>query len=177
MAFSSFLSYHRGDSPVMSISFDTNTPRRRHHNRSECALFYLSAHVHYKPFSFLFREQYTPDRYFWQLIDLLATDKSRYFAQPRSLIVHYFFFISSRSNNNFFFINQRTRRYLELIPKQLRDLRMQLWIIPELRESFTSRSAEVINTAVDSDARNNGAEFDSVSCNIFPVSKTICYYV
>ena len=26
---------------MMSISFDTNTPRRRHHNRSECALFHL----------------------------------------------------------------------------------------------------------------------------------------
>ena len=37
-----------------------------------------------------------------------------------------------------------TRRYLELIPKQLRDIRMQLWNIPEQRESFTSLSAEVI---------------------------------
>ena len=40
-------------------------------------------------------------------------------------------------------MNQRTRRYLELISKQLRDIRMQLWNIPEPCESFTSRSAEV----------------------------------
>ena len=32
--------------------------------------------------------------------------------------------------------------YLELIPKQLRDSRMQLWNIPEQRELFNSRSAE-----------------------------------
>ena len=31
----------------------------------------------------------------------------------------------------------------ELIPKQLRDIRMQLWNILERREAFTSRSAEV----------------------------------
>ena len=41
-------------------------------------------------------------------------------------------------------INQTTRRYLELIPKQLRDIQLQLWNIPERRESFTSCSAEEI---------------------------------
>ena len=35
-------------------------------------------------------------------------------------------------------------RYLELIPLWLQNIRKQLWNIPERRESFTSRSAEVI---------------------------------
>ena len=37
-------------------------------------------------------------------------------------------------------------RYLELIPLWLQNIRKQLWNIPERRESFTSRSAEVITS-------------------------------
>jgi hypothetical protein len=35
------------------------------------------------------------------LIDLLATDKSRYFAQPRPIIDNYFFYSSTRSTKNY----------------------------------------------------------------------------
>ena len=42
-------------------------------------------------------------------------------------------------------ISQTNSEELRDIGKQLRDIRMQLWNIPERCESFTSRSAEVIN--------------------------------
>ena len=37
----------------------------------------------------------------WQIIDLLATEKSRYFAEPRQLIVKYYFQQTQISYNNF----------------------------------------------------------------------------
>ena len=59
---------------------------------------------------------------------------------PEVILPHNHFFPLKR-------INQRTRRYLELIPrdirKQLRDIRIQLWNISEQREFFNSRSEEL----------------------------------
>ena len=72
---------------------------------------------------------------------------------------NYLFFTSRSNTFSWLFlsperINQRTRRYLELIRrqpqdfrKQLRDIRMQLWNISARRESFNSRSAELTTTS------------------------------
>ena len=63
---------------------------------------------------------------------------------------------------------QVTNLPVELIPKQLRDIQMQLWIIPGLREALTSRTAEVIKTFGSTHHKgSNTGDFDRVSTGIY----------
>jgi len=47
----------------------------------------------------------------WQIIDLLCTDKLRYFAQPRPIIVNYYLLLS---NNGFSLIVMKKKKQQQL---------------------------------------------------------------